>query len=137
MSQREEENKAVVRKAIDAFNRRDYGTYFACHTEDSTSWEVFFDKPLTWQQSRGFIPDYWGAYPDARVDTQVMIAEGDVVAVENIISGTFRNDFMGRKATGKSFRQAEAVFFRLENGRIKETRIFTDQKFMEQQLGVS
>jgi predicted ester cyclase len=58
------------------------------------------------------------------------------VVVENIVSGTFKNDFLGNKATNNSFKQREAVFFDVENGKIKMQRIYMDQKALEKQQGI-
>ena len=132
----EEQNKEVVRKAIQAFNKQDLELYLSYHTEDYTSREVFYPEPLTREQVAEFMPRYWQAYPNAYVDTQYIYSEGDRVIVENIMSGTLVNDFEDLKATGQSFRVWEACVFDMENGRIKAARVYTDRLTINAQLGV-
>lgn len=136
MSQLEEENKKVVLKAIAFFNKRDLKGYIDCHTEDATVWETFFPDPISMEESVKFVPQYWHAFPDAYIDTKNIMCVGNSVVVENIVSGTFKNDFLNNKATNKSFEQREAVFFEIEGGKIKMQRIYMDQKSLEQQQGI-
>lgn len=135
MSQ-QEKNKEVVRKAIRAFNDRDLGLFFTYHTEDTTSHEVYFPEPLRGNEFREFLEEFMHAYPDAHIQTQNMAAEGNTVVVENVLTATFENDFGEVKATGRSYTAREAVFFELENEKIKAARIYLDQKSIEQQLGL-
>jgi steroid delta-isomerase-like uncharacterized protein len=132
---KEEQNKEVVRKAIDAFNKQDLALYLSYHTENYTSREVFYPEPLTREEVAEFMPRYWHAYPDAHVDTQYIYAEGDRVIVENIMSGTLENDFDDLKATGRSFKVWEACVFDMKDGKIEAARVYTDRLTINEQLG--
>ena len=133
---REEQNKETVRSAIQALNDRDLDRFFSYHTEDTTSHEVYFPKPLQRDEFWEFLSEFLSAYPDAHINTQNMIAEGDAVGVENVMTATFANDFRGARATGRSYTVREGVFFELEGGKIKAARIYLDQKTIEEQLGL-
>lgn len=133
----EQDNKEVVRKAIEAFNQRDLERFFSFHTDDTTSHEVYFEEPLGRQDFEAFLARFFVAYPDARIDTRNMIAEGDTVVVENVLTGTFIGEFQGIQPTRRSYRSREAVVFELEGGKIKTARIYQDQKSTEQQLGLA
>lgn len=137
MGQREEQNKEVVRKAIEAFNRRDLDAYWSCHTEDTTSHEVYFPEPLSKAEMSEFVPKLWQSYPDWHIETKTMIAEGDMVAVENVMTATFMHDFGDIKATGKKFTVREGVFFQMKDGKIQHVRIYLDRKSQEEQLGLA
>jgi steroid delta-isomerase-like uncharacterized protein len=134
---KEERNMEVVRRAIQALNDRDVDGFLSSFTEDGTSHEVFFPEPLNLEEFRPFLEEWLNAYPDAKIETQNMVAEGDKVAVENIVSGTFENDLSGNKATGKFYQAREGVFFDLSDGKIKAERIYLDQKHIEEQLGIT
>jgi steroid delta-isomerase-like uncharacterized protein len=136
MSQKEENNKQVVLNAISVFNKRDLPAYIACHTKDATVWETFFPEPISMEESVKFVPQYWNAFPDVKIDTKNIMCVGNTVVVENIVSGTFKNDFLNNKATNNTFKQREAVFFDIENGKIKMQRVYMDQKALEQQQGI-
>lgn len=134
---REERNKEVVRQAIRALNERDLDRFFSYHTEDTTSHEVYFPKPLTRDELRAFLQEFLEAYPDARIETQNMVAQGDQVAIENVFTATFTKPLKGVQPTGKTFTIREGVFFELKDSKIRRARIYLDQKTLEQQLGLA
>ncbi len=136
MTPQEEHNRDVVRKAIKALSDHDVAGFFSYHTDDMTSHEVFFPLPLGKVDLEAFLHDWLHAYPDVRIETQNIRVEGDTVAVENVVSGTFVNDLRGVKATGRFYRVREAVFFDMKEGKIKDERIYIDQKSIEEQLGI-
>jgi len=133
---REEQNKETVRNAIRALNDRDLDRFFSYHTEDTTSHEVYYPEPLQRDEFREFLGEFLRAYPDTHIDTRNMIAEGNSVAVENIMTATFAHDFRGVKPTGRSYSVREGVFFEIEGGKIKTARIYLDQKTIDEQLGL-
>lgn len=136
MGEKEERNKKAVRGAIEAFNKQDLDLYWSFHTEDTTSHEVYFPKPLTKAEMTKFVPELWHAYPDWNIDTQTMLADGDMVSVENIMTATFTRDHGQVKATGKSFTVREGVFFQMVDGKIQHVRVYLDQKSQNEQLGI-
>lgn len=126
----------VVRQAIQAFNERDLRRFFSLHTEDTTSHEVYFPEPLGRDAFRAFLEEFLEAYPDAKIETQNMVAQRNQVAIENVLRGTFMKPLKGMQPTGKSFTAREGVFFELKDGKIHRARIYLDQKSIEQQLGL-
>ena len=135
MGAKEGKHKEVVLAAIDAFNKQDLELYWSYHTEDTTSHEVYFPDPLTKAEMSKFVPELWHSYPDWHIDTKTIIAEGDIVAVENIMTATFVNDHGDLKATGKSFSVPEGVIFQMKDGKIQHVRIYLDSKSQAEQLG--
>ena len=135
MTPEEERNRDIVLKAIKALSDHDVDGFMSYHTEDATSHEVFFPNPVPHDELIELLHQWLHAYPDAKIETQVSYVEGNIVAVENLVSGTFENDFLGDKATGRSYVTREAVFFELENGKIKAERIYIDRKTIAEQLG--
>ncbi|HSA62515.1 MAG TPA: ester cyclase [Nitrospiraceae bacterium] len=137
MGTKEERNMEVVRKAIEAFNRQNLEEYFACHTEDATSHEVYYPEPLNLKDQAEFVPQLWHSYPDWHIETKALVAMGDSVAVENIMTATFERDFGDQKATGKSFVVREGVFFDMKDGKIQHVRVYLDRRSQEEQLGTT
>ena len=137
MSTKEDKNKEAVLNAIAAFNNQDLDLYWSFHTEDTTSHEVYFPEPLTKAEMSKFVPQLWHSYPDWHIETKTIIAEGDIVAVENIMTATFERDHGDIKATGKSFVIPEGVIFEMKDGLIHHVRVYLDQKTQEEQLGIS
>ena len=76
------------------------------------------------------------AFPDLNFAIKEQVAEGDKVASRFEWSGTHQNEFLGVPATGRQVRVWGIVIDRLEEGRIKDTRIIMDTLGLMTQLGV-
>jgi steroid delta-isomerase-like uncharacterized protein len=76
------------------------------------------------------------AFPDIHYSTEEQIAEGEKVLTRFEWTGTHRAEFLGVPATGRAVKVWGMVLDRLEDGRIKETRIIMDPLGMMIQLGV-
>src|ERR1700743_3401408 len=75
-------------------------------------------------------------FPDINFSITEQIAEGPKVASRFEWTGTHQGEFLGIPATGRPVRVWGIVIDRLEEGRIKDTRILMDTLGMMAQLGV-
>jgi steroid delta-isomerase-like uncharacterized protein len=75
-------------------------------------------------------------FPDIVFSILEQIAEQDKVASRFEWSGTHKGEFLGIPATGRPVRVWGIVIDRLEDGRIKDTRILMDTVGLLGQLGV-
>jgi len=75
-------------------------------------------------------------FPDMVFSIQEQVAERDKVASRFEWTGTHRGEFLGIPATGRTVRVWGIVIDRLEDGRIKDTRIIMDTFGLLGQLGV-
>lgn len=75
------------------------------------------------------------AFPDLRFDIQRTVTEGDLVAVELIITGTNDGPFRGRPATGRRVRVAGRPWARVKDGQIVELWQIFDELGLLHQLG--
>jgi steroid delta-isomerase-like uncharacterized protein len=76
------------------------------------------------------------AFPDLDFSIKEQIAERDKVASRFEWTGTHSGDFLGVPATGRRVQVWGIVIDRLEQGRIKDTRIIMDTLGLMIQLGV-
>ena len=76
------------------------------------------------------------AFPDLFFSVEEQIADGDKVLTRFEWTGTHRGEFVGIPATGRSVKVWGMVIDRLENSRIKDTRIIMDMLGLMMQLGV-
>ncbi len=76
------------------------------------------------------------AFPDLVFVILEQVAEGDKVVSRFEFTGTHRGEFLGVPATGRQVRVWGTVIDRLEDGRIKETRLIMDALGLMVQLGV-
>jgi steroid delta-isomerase-like uncharacterized protein len=131
-----EQNKAVVERLLEAFNRDD-----AEALKDTFALEYVNHNP----PPMGFGGDREGqvkvmryfrqAFPDARAEVVNLIAEGDMVAVHDRVYGTHKGEFMGAAATGREVTVEFIHIFRVVDGRIVERWGLIDAMALMQQLG--
>jgi steroid delta-isomerase-like uncharacterized protein len=75
-------------------------------------------------------------FPDLHFAVEEQIAQNDKVLTRFEWTGTHRGEFLGVPATGRSVKVWGMVIDRLEESRIKETRIIMDSLGLMMQLGV-
>lgn len=77
-----------------------------------------------------------GAFPDMHFSTGLMVADGNMVAAFNQVSGTQRGEFLGLPPSGKSFTVNNADFCRFtEDSMICEHWGLIDVAAIMRQLG--
>jgi predicted ester cyclase len=134
-----ERNKQNVLKAFDAINAKDlngFMSYCSANIVDhdpgvngkaykgSDSVKANFQSILT-------------AFPDLKITPTHTLADGDMVAVFNNFTGTWKGDLMGMKPTGKSFSLNDADLFIMDaSGKIVEHWPTQEMAAMGQQIGM-
>ena len=76
------------------------------------------------------------AFPDMRVTTDQVIAEGDTVVYRGTVTGTQTGEFFGIPPSGKQVRVWVWQTFRFEGDKIAEAWLHIDRLGLLQQLGV-
>ena len=133
-----EENKAVVRRMLEAFNKGQEACMAAL--------EELLAPGYVWQGTGGFpdmdlaamkqaMPAFFTALPDMHYTVEDLIAEGDKVAYRYTFRATHQGEFMGVPATGKVVTVTGIYISRIAGGKVVEDwRAVDDLSFM-QQLG--
>ncbi len=116
-------NKANV-DAIDGY----YGPGFVLHFLPDGS-EVRGIEGL-----REHVREHREAFPDWSEDIKRIVAEGNLVVIHYVSSGTNQGQWLGNPPTGKRVQINEISIFRIEDGRIAEQWLLPDIGSMEQQL---
>jgi predicted ester cyclase len=76
-------------------------------------------------------------FPDLRLTTEDLIAEGDRVAARFTVSGTNTGDYRGLPAPTQQHFESEAIaILRIADGRVAEIRGTADRLGMLTQLGI-
>ena len=75
------------------------------------------------------------AFPDMHWTIEEQVSEGEKVVTRFVWKGTHRAEFFGVPATGRAVEVWGVVIDRLENGKIKDTRILMDALGLMMQLG--
>jgi ketosteroid isomerase-like protein len=129
-----EENVEVVRRAVDAINRRDIDAYLACCTEDiqlvppNAQIDGSYEGPSGVRQ---FLADVEGAMPDLRLEVEGLESIGPDEVLAHV-----RATASGRTTgidTGAKFINV----YELANGRISRVRGFPDREMALRAAGLS
>jgi steroid delta-isomerase-like uncharacterized protein len=131
-----EENKAVIRRWIEAYNERDLEAEAAVLAPGLVVHVSAAPGPLegleAWRQFSGSFAE---AFPDLRLTVQDIAAEGDTVAARVAFRGTHRGEFQGIPPTGKEVAFSSMEFNRLVGGKVEEHWVEVNLFGLMQQLG--
>ena len=104
-----EENKTVVRRFIEAYNKR-----------DATVLNEVLDPDIAKRYLEIHIPRNSATWADERVEITDMLAEGDWVWAQMAHTARHVGEYRGIPATGKTKTAAGCMFFRVAAGKIVE-----------------
>lgn len=130
-----EANKALVRRYIDeALNTGAYE-----RLEEFVAPE-YFNRTAGTQGPAGYRNNHlrWReSFPDMHIAIEDIVAEGDVVAIHMIWSGTHTGEFRGISPTGKHVKWASTQFRRVRDGMVVEGWGVTDLWRLTEQLNAA
>ena len=132
-----EENKAVLRRWIEAYNERDLETEANLLAPDYVAHVPAAPGPLegleAWRQFSGSFAE---AFPDIRLTVEDIFSEGEMVAARVSFHGTHRGEFQGIPPSGKQVAFTSIEVNRVVDGKVEEHWVELDLLSMMQQLGL-
>ena len=120
-----EENKAMVRRLVEAIN---------AGAEEAAVDEMF--APRAARRVKRLFAEFRSAFPDWREEIVELVAEGDAVAGRFRCSGTHLGEFLGEAPTGRRMEVEEVIFLRAEEGRFVDFWALEDSLGRMRQLGL-
>ena len=135
---KEERNKQTALASIQSFNNRNVDDVLKDAEPNAVEYGDGSGPVIKGVDSIKVGMRAWmDAFPDYKGENLKAIADGDEVVVCGDWSGTFKKDFMGMKATGKSFKAKDADIFTFnDEGKITEHRAVQSMEGIFQQVGV-
>ncbi len=131
-----QENAAVIRRFIEeTINQGDIDSAGQFVWDDVVELEPFPGQGPGLEGLKDVLRGMRSAFPDLRFLVQEQIAEGDKVVTRFEWSGTHQGEFLGVPATGRPVRVWGVVIDRLEEGRLKDTRMIMDTLGLMMQIG--
>jgi steroid delta-isomerase-like uncharacterized protein len=131
-----EANKLVIRQFIEAtLNKGDVEAAADYVAEDVIELAPFPGQGPGLSGLKQVLLGMRVAFPDMRWTVEEQIAEADKVLTRFIWTGTHEAEFLGVPAKGRQVSVWGMVIDRLENGKIKDTRILMDTLGLMRQLG--
>jgi predicted SnoaL-like aldol condensation-catalyzing enzyme len=134
-----ERNKKVVRASMEAMIEKNVDEAFKYVAPDVVDYGDGSMPPLKGKDSvMNMLKGYVNAFPDNKGNDLKYVADGDWVMVWGEWSGTFKNDFMGTKATNKSYKMKDVDIFKLNDaGQIVEHHNVQSPNTMMSQVGMA
>ena len=131
-----EENKQIVRRFVEeVVNKGDVDASSDYMAEDVVELVPFPGQGPGLSGLKDILREMRMAFPDMHWTIEEQIAEADKVLTRFTWTGTHTAAFLGVPATGKPVMVWGMVIDRLENGKVKETRILMDALGMMKQMG--
>ena len=127
-----EENKAIVRRFIEAYNNRNLDVFDEILAPD------YFDhtNKVGPEGLKQLMNMAFKGFPDFHETIEDIIAEGDKVWVRITFSGTHKGEFMGIAPTGKKVTTEMVDIFRIVNGKLVEYRDVNNNLDFFKKLGL-
>ena len=127
-----EENKAIVRRFIEAYNKRNFDAF------DNLLAPDYFDhtSKVGPEGLKQLMNMALKAFPDFHETIEDIIAEGDKVWVRIIFTGTHTGEWMGIAPTGKKVSTEMVDIFRIVNGKLVEYRDVNNNLDFLKKLGI-
>ena len=130
-----EENKAVVRRWVEAFNEGNIDAVDELLTDSYVRHDPNSPEVRGPEEEKQLLAMYRAAFPDLRFTVEDMVAEDDKVAVRLGISATHEGELLGIPPTQRRLEFTAMELYRLKDGKIDEQWVNVDTLGMMQQLG--
>jgi predicted ester cyclase len=135
---REERNKEIVLESLKAFEDKKVEEVLKNVSPDAVE---YMDGSMPPVKGRDTImkgmKEWMAAISDLKQDSVEAFADGDKVAVYSVMSGKWTGDYMGMKATGRSFRVRDVDIFTFnKDGQITEHRSVQSGATLANQIGM-
>ena len=127
-----EENKAIVRRFIEAYNKRNLDAFDDLLAPDY----VDHTSQVGIEGLKQLMNMAFKAFPDLHETIEDIIAEGDKVWVRITFTGTNTGEWLGFAPTGKKVTSKNVDTYRIVNGKLAEYWNVTDASDFNKQLGI-
>jgi steroid delta-isomerase-like uncharacterized protein len=131
----QEQNKTIARRAFEEILSRGRLELAAeLYAKDFVNHGLHYNASL--EEDQAALKGWHQAFPDIAIRPEKLIAEGDLVTIYWVASGTNTGAGNGLPATGKKAELAGITIWRIVDNKIKEEWSAFDQLSMMQQLGL-
>ncbi len=135
------QNKETARKilaAVDAGDLNTFSMYISPAMVEHTPQPPGAPKGSNdFETAKMMISGFHTAFPDSKTDIQHIVAEGDLVTIHSVFTGTNTGEFMGGKASNKPVRFEQVDIIRFDAaGKAIEHWAVMDEMTMMRQMGM-
>ncbi len=115
-----EENEAVIRRWIEAYNERDMQAEADARAPGYVAHVPAASGPLGSEAWTRFIATFGEAFPDLRLTVEDIFSAGEMVAARVTFHGTHRGEFQGIPPTDKEVAFTSIEINRVVGGKVEE-----------------
>jgi steroid delta-isomerase-like uncharacterized protein len=130
-----EENKELALRFAEEWNRGNRQGVYAFFAQDFVVHNPQPGEAPGVEGIKQFLGRFFDAFPDSRLNLQVLVAEADLVAECGTLSGTHKGSLFGMPATGKKVTVSYFNVHRIKNGKIVEGWHLEDTLALMRQIG--
>ena len=132
-----EENKTLIRRYFEEiWNKHNLDAIEYFYAPEYVNHDAPPGVPGDIEGLKALIDAFLKAFPDIKVTSDLLLADGDKVVVRNTATATHTGQFMEIPATGKQIETKAMGIFGISGGKIVESWVASDRMSMMQQLGV-
>jgi steroid delta-isomerase-like uncharacterized protein len=136
MREKTELNRMITQRIVgQAWNQGDFDGIDALIAKDATFHIRGRTMRTNAQDLERVVAGWHRAFPDFRFSIQDMVAEGDLVAVHLILTGTQQDQWQEIPPIGNRVRVTVMMFLRFQEGQVVEIWEDYDEYGMRKQLG--
>jgi len=128
-----EENKTIVRRLFEAFNRHDLTLLDELIAPDYVDYPRLLRGLESYKQH---LTIFYKSFPDTHETIEDIIAEGDKVCIHLKGTATHISEYRGLAPTGKKTTWEAIIIYRIVDGKIVEMWYVADELDFLKQLGV-
>ncbi len=129
--------REVVDLWVAAFNARDAAAAAALYAVDAVNTQFAAGPPVVGRETiLAGLREFFTAFPDLTTSPIAQYSDGEWSIVEWLGTGTWKEPFVGREPTGRSYTLRGCGFFWVHNGLIQEQRGYWDRATWFGQIGL-
>jgi steroid delta-isomerase-like uncharacterized protein len=133
----EEQNKEIVKRFFEEFNKGNMEIFNElCAPDYSFYFPSNNPKPMSREEQIEQEKVNFRNFPDLNLRIDKLFADRDTVIICFIITGTHQGEWAGIPATGNKVEISAIEIYRIENGKIVETRQEANYLGLMEQLGM-
>jgi steroid delta-isomerase-like uncharacterized protein len=127
-------NVQVQQRLGEIIEARDLDRFGEVWAADVVDHDPAADQAPGIEGIRAFWSEFLSAFPDLKLEPQILTADDDSVSAVFTITGTHTGDFQGHGPTGNTFEVRGIQVAKFRDGKIVERWGSTDEKGLAEQL---
>jgi steroid delta-isomerase-like uncharacterized protein len=133
----EKENIQLAEQQVAALNARDLDGFLSRVDDSYIGHAETAPGPVRGRQGmRQYMETILRAFPDLHVEIEQILASGNTVVVRQRSTGTQKGNFAGIAPTNKSIVMESCNVLEIRDGKVAQSRMYSDTATLFQQLGV-